>query len=169
MHVGYSKKWHWTSIHQDLRFDDREWKLFVGSAGVLAAFFAVITAACLWGFGEKLWKDLAALGVFKVCQLFKQWRKKVNFREKSGDALRESRVEEGRGVSGRKQQNERKSRWEWDLDWEERMIYTYSKMIWAWVVRCFMLLPIVLVLVYWVVMLRKGKCFAHDKTGGFGW
>lgn len=169
MHVGYSKKWHWTSIHQDLRFDDREWKLYVGSAGVLIVFFAVVTGACLRGLGEKWWKDLVALGVFKMCQVFKQWRMKVNFRGRSGERLEESKVEEGRGESEGEKQNEGKSEWEWDLDWEEKMVYTYNKRIWRLVIWGFVLLPVALLPAYLAVLLKKDRCYAHDKTGGFGW
>ncbi|KAF8429239.1 hypothetical protein EV426DRAFT_215797 [Tirmania nivea] len=165
IHVGYSKEWHWASIHQDLRFDDREWKLFVGSAGVLVVSFAVVTVACLWGFGEKWWRDLIALGLFKVCQVLKQWKRKVDFRRRSAEAL----GKEGRGESEGKKQNEGRSAWEWDLDWEEDMVLTYRKRIWMWVTLSFLLLPAVLASAYIAVLLQKDKCYAHDKTGGFGW
>ena len=166
MHVGYSKEWHWASIHQDLRFDDREWKLYVGSAGMLIVSFGGVTATCLW-IAEGWWRDLITLGVFKVCQIFKQLGKKVNFRGRSGEALGGSNMEDGRGESEKK--SEGRCRWEWDLDWEEKMVYAYRKWIWRSVMLGFMLLPLALGAAYVAMLLEKDKCFAHDKTGGFGW
>lgn len=164
MHVGYSKEWHWASIHQDLRFDDREWKLFVGSAGVLVISFAGVTATCLLKFGKIWWMDLIALGVLKACQVLKQWRK-VGVRGRP-EVLGESQVEEGRAEG---EQNKGRGGWKWDLDWEEEMFHTYRKRIWIVVVLSFMLFPLALLSAYVVVLMQKDKCFAHDKTGGFGW
>ncbi|KAF8457415.1 hypothetical protein BGX38DRAFT_786246 [Terfezia claveryi] len=164
MHVGYSKEWHWASLHQDLRFDDREWKLFVGSAGTLVISFAGVTATCLLKFGKMWWMDLIALGVFKACQVLKQFRK-VGVKGR-WEVLGESQVEEGRGES---EQEKCRGGWKWDIEWEEEMIQTYRKRIWIGVVLSFMLFPLALLSAYVVVLMQKDKCFAHDKTGGFGW
>ena len=150
MYVGYSTKWHWTNVHQDLRFDDKMWKLYVSSLIFLDLFFLGVTYASLWLIGEAWWRDPVCLGFFRVIELVRMMTNRVV--QQMGD------VEEIQG-----------NNMNWDYNWEEEMMYTYRAGIWRAVVTMFVVPPLALIPAFITVLLQQDKCYAHLKGVGFGY
>ena len=155
MYVGYSTKWHWTSVHQDLRFDDKMWKLYVSSLIFLDFFFLGVTYACLWLIGEAWWRDLVCLGLFRVIELVRMMASRVVYQQM--------------GDSEKIQEKTMRNNMNWDYNWEEEMMYRYRAGIWRAVVIMFVVPPLALIPAFIIVLLQQDKCYAHSKGIGFGY
>lgn len=161
LYVGNSTKWHWTSIHQDLRFDDKMWKLYAASLVSLDAVFVATTFACLIIAGEDWWRDLICLGFFRGVQLIRSVTRKLKDKLVGQDGAR------GDEESQEKDEDHHTTNWDWD--WEERMMYSYRVMIWRCALAVFMIFPLGLLPAFFIIQTQKDKCFAHEKGVGFGY
>lgn len=149
MYVGYSQKWHWNNIHQDLRMDDKMWKAYIGSLIFFDLVFFCETRFCLV-LGEIYWRDLLCLGLFRGVELFYKLMNRIK----------------GRQYRCRGKIFDTEEFWDWD--WELEMVSRYRRRIWRWIGCVFMVLPVTLLLAYcWVF--AQPKCYFHQNDIGFGY
>ncbi|KAF8467350.1 hypothetical protein BDZ91DRAFT_723894 [Kalaharituber pfeilii] len=153
LYVGYSPKWHLTSIHQDLRFDAGIWRLYGVSLMFLLVGFAFLTTVCLRGAGEEWWKELIAFGCIRTLEGVKLLREHMY----SG-AIAQSEVKD---VKQSQQQR--------DYEWEEKMVKKYRQRIWWWVCCIFLVYPIGMIAAYCSIVMMKDKCWKHawDAEAGY--
>lgn len=155
MYVGYSTKWHWTSVHQDLRYDDKIWKLYVSSLIFLDIFFLGVTYTCLWLIGKAWWRDLVCLGLFRVIELARMMANRVSYPPMA--------------KAGETQEKIVENKMNWDHNWEEEMMYRYRAGIWRAVVTMFVVPPLALIPAFIIVLLQQDKCYAHSMGIGYGY